>query len=93
MTRQADWWRGVADVISAGTAVTAARLEKVHLSIADETFNVLARIPVTRPVSEPVRQLHHGIATLSYRSVSNAAHLLNQWVGDAPAPTQRISAE
>lgn len=93
MRQNVDWWLGVADLLSAGTAVTAARLEKVHLSIADETFNVLARIPVTRPVSEPVRQLHHGIAALSYRSVSQGAHWLNRQVGRSPETAPRLSAE
>lgn len=75
-----DWWLGIMDLASAGTAVTAARLETVHLSIADETFNVLARIPVTRPVSQRVRKIHHGISALSYRSVSAGASTLNEWL-------------
>lgn len=76
-----DWWLGMADLASAGAAVTASRLERVHLSIADETFDILARIPVTRPVSQRVRQLHHGISALSYRSVSAGATAVNQWLG------------
>ncbi|BES73798.1 hypothetical protein RE428_48160 [Marinobacter nanhaiticus D15-8W] len=75
-----DWWLGMADLASAGAAATAGRLEQVHLSIADETFNVLARIPVTRPVSQRVRQIHHGISTLSYRSVSAGALAFNMWL-------------
>ncbi|TBW56427.1 hypothetical protein EZI54_09000 [Marinobacter halodurans] len=81
------WWRGVADLASAGAEVTARRLEGVHLSIADETFDVLARIPVTRPFSEPVRRVHHGIAALSYRCVALGARGLNQWVR-SPAPDE-----
>ena len=75
-----EWWLGMADLASAGAAVTATRLEKVHLSIADETFNILGRIPVTRPVSQRVRQLHHGISVLSYRSVSLGASTVNRWL-------------
>ncbi|WP_148864702.1 hypothetical protein [Marinobacter fonticola] len=75
-----DWWLGVIDLTTAGVDVTATRLEAVHLSIADETFNILARIPVTRPVSQRVRQLHHGISTVSYRTVSGTARTLNSWL-------------
>lgn len=75
-----EWWLSLADLASAGTAVTATRLEKVHLSIADETFNVLARVPVTRPVSQRVRQIHHGISALSYRTVSASASSINSWL-------------
>ncbi|MEQ5835894.1 hypothetical protein [Marinobacter sp. NFXS9] len=86
------WWRGVADLASASAEVTARRLEGVHRSIADETFDVLARIPVTRPFSEPVRRIHHGIAALSYRSVALGARGLNQWVR-SPAPEERAPSE
>ena len=64
------WWFGVADLAGVSLEEAALGLERVHLSIADETFNVLHAIPVTRPVSEPVRVMHHGISRLSYRSVA-----------------------
>ncbi len=68
-----NWWAGVADVVATGLAHGSLKLERVHLSIADETFNILKRVPVTRPWSENVRYLHHGISRLSYRSVSLTA--------------------
>lgn len=69
-----EWWLGLADVLTHGVAQGAVKLERVHLSIADETFNVLARVPVTRPWSEAVRTTHHSVSRLSYRSVAAAAN-------------------
>ncbi|MCG2580906.1 MAG: hypothetical protein KA296_08510 [Marinobacter sp.] len=68
-----EWWLGVADILTHGIAQGAGKLERVHLSIADETFNVLHRIPVTRPWSQAVRFTHHNISKLSYRSVAAVA--------------------
>lgn len=73
-----NWWRGVADVATAGLAHGVLTIERVHLSIADESFDVLARIPVTQPVSEPVRVVHHRISHACYRSVSVVAGRLNR---------------
>lgn len=68
-----DWWVGVGHLVSHGLAEGAMKAQRVHLAIADETFNILARIPVTRPVSEPVRSVHHGISRLCYGAVSQIA--------------------
>lgn len=68
-----EWWLGFADVVTHGVAQGAYKLERVHLSIADETFNVLDRIPVTRPWSQAVRFTHHNLSRLSYRSVAAVA--------------------
>lgn len=68
-----NWWAGVADMATSGLNHGALKLERVHLSIADETFNILQRVPVTRPWSEGVRTVHHGISRLTYRSVSLVA--------------------
>lgn len=68
-----NWWGGVADMAASGINHGALKLERVHLSIADETFNILKQVPVTRPWSESVRYIHHGISRLSYRSVSLTA--------------------
>ncbi|MBL3556011.1 MULTISPECIES: hypothetical protein [Marinobacter] len=68
-----NWWIGVADIAASGINHGALKLERVHLAIADETFNVLKQVPVTRPWSEGIRTIHHGIARLSYRSVSLVA--------------------
>ncbi|MDC0662930.1 hypothetical protein [Marinobacter sp. SS21] len=70
---QVDWWRGVAELLAHGLAHGARKAQRAHISIADETFNILARIPLTRPVSEPVRSVHHGIAGLSYGVVATLA--------------------
>lgn len=72
------WWLGMADLTSSGVAGASEKIERIHLSVADETFNVLNQIPVTRPVSEPVRVMHHGISRLCYRGVSSASRLLNR---------------
>ncbi|MBJ6136533.1 hypothetical protein [Marinobacter litoralis] len=66
------WWLGLADVLGHGVQHGAAQLKRVHLSVADEAFQVLDTIPVTRPASRIVRAFHHGISTLSYDSVSLA---------------------
>lgn len=74
MNRQSgNWWAGVADLAASGLNHGALKLERVHLSIADETFNILQRVPVTRPWSERVRTIHHSVSRLSYRSVSLVA--------------------
>lgn len=65
-----DWWAGVADIAVTGLAHGSLKLERVHLSIADETFNMLQRVPVTRPFSETTRFFHHRIARVSYRSIA-----------------------
>ena len=77
MKNDMQWWSGFADLVTAGAAETAQRLEQVHLSIADETFNILAAVPVTRPVSEQVRKVHHGISRCSYRGVALGVKGLN----------------
>lgn len=74
--RNAAWWLGASHLLANGLAHGAQKAQRVHLAIADESFGVLARIPVTRPVSEPVRMLHHGIARLCYGSVAVAARTL-----------------
>lgn len=68
-----NWWAGVADIAATGLNQGARKLERVHLSIADETFDILQRVPVTRPWSEGVRYIHHGVSRVSYRSVSLVA--------------------
>lgn len=75
-----DWLLGLADLMAAATEGGARRIERAHLAIADESFNVLASLAITRPVSEPIRVIHHGIARLSYRSVALAAGQLRPWL-------------
>lgn len=75
-----DWLLGIADLMAAATEGAAGRIERAHLAIADESFNVLAGIPLTRPVSEPIRAIHHGIARISYRSVALTANRLRPWL-------------
>lgn len=65
-----NWWAGVADIAASGINHGALKLERVHLAIADETFDILQRVPVTRPFSEATRFFHHKIARVSYRSVA-----------------------
>jgi len=77
-SKQKDWWLGVADMASVGLTESARSAERVHIAIADETFNVLREIPVTSPVSEPVRSIHHGIAKFCYRSVAQAGESLSK---------------
>ncbi|MEX2474626.1 hypothetical protein [Marinobacter sp.] len=77
-----DWWLGVADVLTQGISQGAQKLERVHLSIADETFDLLSRSPITRPWSEVVRTTHHSITRLSYRSVATVATHTGQLLSD-----------
>ncbi|MEX0603240.1 MAG: hypothetical protein WD623_00125 [Marinobacter sp.] len=87
------WWLGVLDVSATGVAEGALRLERVHHAIADESFNILARIPVTRPISEPVRVIHHGISRLSYRSVAYIAAGAQKLSGLPGKPLKPASVE
>jgi hypothetical protein len=75
-----EWWLGFLDLATESTAVVATRLEQVHLSIADETFDILKQVPTTRPFSEPIRGIHHGISRISYRAVALSARHLNRLV-------------
>lgn len=84
MNDNLQWWRGLADVLGHGVQHGAEQLKRVHLSVADETFQVLNTIPVTRPVSRIVRACHHGISTLSYASVSLAGRAVVGLAGVAP---------
>lgn len=68
-----EWWLGLADILVHGVAQGAQKVERVHLSIADETFDLLDRIPVTRPWSGAVRGTHHSLSRFTYRSVAAAA--------------------
>ena len=77
-TNNLAWWTGVTEILATGLAEGSVRIERAHLAIADESFNILARIPVTRPVSDPVRVLHHGISRISYRSVAMAGRGLGR---------------
>lgn len=83
MTKQSrqdvDWWLGLTDVLAHGVGHGAEKLERIHLSIADESFNVLRQIPVTRPWSETVRVVHHGISRVAYGSVARAARGLGRF--------------
>jgi len=81
-----NWWAGVADMTASGINHGALKVERIHLSIADETFDILQRVPITRPWSEAVRSVHHAISRLSYRSVSLVAVGLGTSVRYANAP-------
>ena len=41
-----NWWAGVADITASGLNHGALKVERIHLSIADETFNILQRVPI-----------------------------------------------
>ncbi|TVP58273.1 MAG: hypothetical protein EA349_04865 [Halomonadaceae bacterium] len=75
------WWLGFSDLGGNTLTQGALGIERMHLSIADEAFNILERIPVTRPVSEQVRVLHHGISTLCYRGVAGVGQILSRKLG------------
>ena len=72
------WWLGMADLATSGLSGAAEKIERVHLSIADETFNILKQVPTTRPVSEPVRFMHHGISRICYRGIAGGSRLINR---------------
>lgn len=74
-----DWWLGAADLVAVGLTEGAYHIGRIHLAIADHSFNVLARVPVTRPVSEPVRTIHHGISRCCYGTVAQSGRLC-QWL-------------
>ena len=67
------WWLGLAHIAAIGLEEGTRKVKRVHLAISDESFNILARIPVTRPVSEPVRFLHHGITRFWYGTLTGLA--------------------
>ncbi|MEM7054141.1 MAG: hypothetical protein AAF446_06285 [Pseudomonadota bacterium] len=77
---QAEWWLGMADAATIGAAHTAAIVERVHIAIADETFQVLSAVPVVRNVSQRVRSAHHGISRFCYRGVGLASVAMNHMI-------------
>ncbi|MFV8569716.1 hypothetical protein ACNQ6O_00770 [Marinobacter sp. SBS5] len=89
MNNNLQWWRGLADVLGHGLQHGATKLKRVHLSVADETFQMLDAIPVVRPVSRSVRACHHGISKLSYSSVSCAGRMVVELA--VVSPSQRAA--
>lgn len=69
------WWLSVADLVAHGVQHGAVKLQRVHLSVAEESFRILESVPVTRPGARVVRVWHHGISRLSYGSVAMAGQL------------------
>ena len=69
------WWLSVADLLAHGVHHGAVKLQRVHLSVADESFRILESVPVTRPGARMVRVWHHSISRLSYGSVAMAGQL------------------
>ncbi len=63
------WWLGLVDLLAHGVQHGAVKLQRVHLSVAEESFRILETVPVTRPGARVVRVWHHGISRLSYGSV------------------------
>ncbi|MGC8120322.1 hypothetical protein [Marinobacter sp. VGCF2001] len=80
----AHWWLGVADLLGHGVQHGAVKLQRVHLSVAEESFRILESVPVTRPGARVVRVWHHGIARLSYGSVAMAGRLATRLTGCQP---------
>lgn len=70
------WWLSVADLLAHGVQHGAVKLQRVHLSVAEESFRILESVPVTRPGARVVRGWHHGISRLSYGSVAMAGQLV-----------------
>jgi hypothetical protein len=81
-----DWWLGAADFVAVGVTEGACHISQVHLAIADHSFNLLARVPVTRPVSERVRAIHHGIARFCYGTVAQSGRICQRFVGSHTDP-------
>ena len=77
---QADWWLGLTDVVTMGAVYTTAVAERMHIAIADETFQVLNAVPVVRMVSRPAQRVHHGIARFCYSGVGLAGIATNHLI-------------
>ncbi len=74
------WWLGLVDLLAhGGVQHSAVKLQRVHLSVAEESFRILETVPVTRPGgARVVRVWHHGISRLSYGSVAMAGAALTR---------------
>ena len=83
-TASLKWWLGAADIVAVGVAEGASRIGRAHIAIADESFDLLSRFEVTRPVSESVRVVHHGISRLCYGSIGLAARAAQRATGHKP---------
>ncbi|WP_226596102.1 MULTISPECIES: hypothetical protein [Marinobacter] len=64
------------DLLSHGVQHGAVNLQRVHFSVAEESFRILESVPVTRPGARVVRVWHHSISRLSYGSVAMAGQLV-----------------
>jgi hypothetical protein len=69
MNEQQDWWLGVADVLASGSGHGVEKIKRVHLAIADESFQALDAFAVTRPWARVVKRSHDGISSLCYGAV------------------------
>ena len=41
------WWLGLVDLLAHGVQHGAVKLQRVHLSVAEESFRILENVPVT----------------------------------------------
>lgn len=69
MNEQKDWWLGMADLLASGSGHGVEKIKRVHLAIADESFQALDAFAVTRPWARVVKQSHDGISGLCYGAV------------------------
>ncbi|MDI9244246.1 hypothetical protein [Marinobacter sp. CHS3-4] len=66
---QRDWWLGVADLLATGSGHGVEKIQRIHLAIADESFQALDAFVVTRPWARVVKRSHDGISSLCYGAV------------------------
>ncbi len=61
--------RGSVDLADTAFEQAVNHIEKIHLAIADEPFQVLDKVPVMRQVSGAVHRVHDDISSLNYQLV------------------------
>jgi pimeloyl-ACP methyl ester carboxylesterase len=75
---KAEHLKGTMHALGAGFDQVVNTVQRVHLSIANEPFTVLEKVPVTRHASLAVKEIHHGIANVVYDALKLGSRLAQQ---------------
>ncbi|MBU6950401.1 triacylglycerol lipase [Hahella sp. HN01] len=83
---------GVVDLLADGYLQTVGAVESMHRAIARDPHEVLARIPIVRPVARVVDETHKGVAGVVYGSLKLGGKLVQggtrfvagRWGGKRP---------
>ncbi|HET7797114.1 hypothetical protein [Nevskia sp.] len=86
--------QGALALLKTGIDRGSARIEEMHLAIADKPFRALALVPGVGTVSDQVRAVHDGITRGVHLAIRLAAHhgfdALSKALDPPPEPQRRL---